>query len=52
MSPATRVTIFNWSLEIQNAQLILSVLLLLQYLIEKQIIHALVWILLWKKQIK
>ena len=54
MNPTTWVTILNWSpyLQSQNAKYMFKILLPLYIFIEEWIIHALVGILLWNKQIK
>ena len=54
MNPTTWVTILNWSpyLQSQNAKYMFKILLPLHIFIEEWIIHALVGILLWNKQIK
>lgn len=53
-SPTTSVIIFNWSfyLQLENATLNLWNLQSIDLLIEKWIIHAMVGIIFWNKQIK
>lgn len=53
-SPTTSVIIFNWSfyIQLENTKLNLSNLLSIHLLIEKWIIHAMVGIIFWNKQIK